>query len=124
MQFTGVTSQNACHCFKQIVWPICGHVWHSPRTLNYKANTGYLSSLTLEMPQAFPSDMATRSFIPHYFPHIVKVKFAPTHLLTTLTVHARRHTSFLGKQMRQQQYAYYFLKPVRSRGDFGKYFRH
>ena len=48
------------------------------------ANTDCPDSLILEIPQASPSDMATRS-LPLYFAHIVKVKCAHPHLLTILT---------------------------------------
>ena len=36
-RFTGVTSQNVCHCLKQAVRPIRRHVWHSPRTQKLKS---------------------------------------------------------------------------------------
>ena len=45
------------------------------------------------MPQASPSNTATRS-LPHYFAHIVTVKFAPTLLPTILTEHVCHHNSF------------------------------
>ena len=62
-----------------------------------------------EMPQASPSDTATRSSC-DYFAHIVKVKFAPTHLLTILIKACLPPQQLLGKQMWQQPCAYYFSK--------------
>ena len=93
MQPTRVTSQNVCHCLKQVVRPIHGHVWHSPRTYKLKANTDCLGSLISEMPQASLSDTVTGS-LSYYFAHRVKVKFAPTYLLAILTEHACHHNSF------------------------------
>ena len=110
-----VTSQNACHCLKQVA--IRRHVWHSPWIQNSKGNTGCLGSLILEMPQASPSDTATRS-LPRYFAHILTVKFAPTHLLTILTEHACHHTSFWGSRYDSSHAPTIYLKSGRFRHIF------
>ena len=87
----------ACHCLKQAVRPIHGHIWHNLRTQKTKATTDCLGSLTSEMPKASPNDKATGSSL-HYFAHIVKVKFVTTHLLTVLTKHSCQHNSFWGSR--------------------------
>ena len=96
--------------------------------LELKANTDCLGSLdlTVEMPQASPSDTATGS-LPYYFAHIVEVKFAhPIHLLTILTVteHACHHNSFWGSRCDSNHAPTISLKPVHFQGDFGIPFRH
>ena len=88
-----MTSQNVCHCLKKVVRPIHRHVWHSPQTK--KANKDCLGSLISEMPQASPSDTTTRN-LSYYFAPIVKVEFAPTHLLTILTEDACQDNGFWG----------------------------
>ena len=73
------------------------------------------------MPQASPSDTATRS-LPHYLAHIVKVKFA--HLLTVLTKHACHHNSFWGSRCDSNHAPTISLKLVHFHSDFGIPFRH
>ena len=76
------------------------------------------------MPQASPSNTATGS-LPHYFDHIVKVKFAhPTHLLTIITEHACHHNSFSGSRCDGNHAPTISLKPVHFHGDFSIHFRH
>ena len=68
------------------------------------------------MPQASHSDMATRS-LPHYFTHIVKVKFVLTHSLTLLTEHACHHTSFWGSKCDSNHAPTISLKLVHFHGE-------
>ena len=76
------------------------------------------------MLQASTSDTVTRS-LPHYFTHIIKVKFAhPTHLLTILTEHAYHHNSFWGSSCDSNHAPTISLKLVHFHGDFGIPFRH
>ena len=76
------------------------------------------------MPQASPSDTATRS-LPHYFAHKVWIKFAhPTHLLTVLTEHACHHNSFWGSRCDNNHAPTISLKLVHFYGDFGNSFQH
>ena len=87
----------ACHCLKQAVRPIRGHVLAQSTDYEIKSHYRLPRHLTSEMPKASPSDMATGSS-PHYFTHIVKVKFVLTHPLTILTKHACQHNSFWGSR--------------------------
>ena len=98
--------------------------------LNYSLgdsdNTDCLASLTLEMPQASPTDKATGS-LPHYFVHIVKAKFAhPIHLVTILTEHACHHNSFWGSRCDSNHVptTCISLKPLHFHGDFSIHFRY
>ena len=51
MRLTGVTSSNAYHYMKQVVRPIRGHVWHSPRTyLELKSQRRYVFVFFTECP--------------------------------------------------------------------------
>ena len=63
--------------------------------------------------------------LPHYFAHIVWVKFAhPIHLLTILTKHACHHNSFWGSRCDSNHPPTISLKTVHFHGDFGIPFRH
>ena len=104
----------ACHCLKQAVRPIHGHIL----SLKLKATTD--CNLTSEMHKASPSDTATGSSL-HYFAHIVKVKFVLTHLLTVLTKHAWNTTTF-GEADVIAIMRHYFSKTSTFHGDFGTYF--
>ena len=73
--------------------------------------------MTLEMPQATPSDMATRS-LPPYFAHIVKIKFAHPHLLIILRKYACYHNSFWGSRCYSNHAPTISLKLVHFHGDF------
>ena len=76
------------------------------------------------MPQASPSDTATRCFN-FYFAHIVWVKFAHLiHLLTILTKHACPHNSFCGSRCDSHHAPTISLKLIHFHGDFGNSFRH
>ena len=76
------------------------------------------------MPQASPSDTATRS-LPLYFAHIVWVKFAhPTHILTILTKHACHHNIFWGNRCDSNHAPTISLKLIHFHHDFGNSFRH
>ena len=76
------------------------------------------------MPQASPSDTATRS-LPLYFAHIVWVKSAhPTNLLAILTKHACHHNSFWGSSCDSNQAPTVSLKLIHFHGYFGNSFRH
>ena len=70
------------------------------------------------MPQASPSDMATRS-LPPYFAHIVKVKFTHPHLLLILTKYACHHYSFWGSRCDSNHAPTISLKLAHFQSDFG-----
>ena len=81
-------------------------------------------SLILKMPQAFPSDAATRNLL-LYFARIGWVKFVhPTHLLTILTKHACYHNSLWGSRCDSNHASNISLKLVHFHGDFGNSVRH
>ena len=86
-----------CHCLKQAVRPIRGHVLAQSMDYEIKATRDCPGNLTSEMHKASPSDTASGSSL-HYFAHIVKVKFVLTHLLTAQTKHACQHNSFWGSR--------------------------
>ena len=69
------------------------------------------------MPQASPSDIATRS-LPHYFAHIVKVKSAHPRLLIILTKHACHHNRFWGSRCDSNHACTISLKLVHFHADF------
>ena len=87
-----------------------------------KANIDCPGSLILEMPQASPSDMATRT-LPFYFALITKVKFAYPHLQIILTKRACHHNSFWGSRCDSNHVHTVSLKLVHYHGDFGISFR-
>ena len=92
--------------------------------IELKANTDCPGSLALEMLQASPSDTVSGS-LPHYFNHIVKVKFAhPSYLLTILTEHACHHNSFWGSRCDSNHAPTISLKPAHFHSDFGIPFGH
>ena len=88
----------------------------------FKSQHRLSDSLILEMPQTSPSDMATRS-LPPYFTHIVKVKFAHSHLLTILTKDACHHNSFWGSRCHSNHASTISLKPVHFHRDLGNSIR-
>ena len=112
----------ACHCLKQAVRPIRGHVLAQSTDYEIKAITDCPGNLTSEMHKASPSDTVSGSSL-HYFAHIVKVKFVLTHLLTVLTKHACQHNSFWGSRCVVSSHAPTIsLKTSTFHGDFGTYF--
>ena len=88
-----------------------------------KANTDCLNSVIPEMLHVSHSDTDTGS-LHHYFTHIVKVKFAPTHLLTILTEHACQHNSFWRSRCDSNHAPTISPKLVHFHGDFGIRFWH
>ena len=101
----------ACHCLKQAVRLIRGHVLAQSMDYEIKATIDCLSNLTSEMHIASLSGMASGSSL-HYFAHIVKVKFVLIHLLTVLTKHACQHNSFWGSRCVSSHAPTTSLKPV------------
>ena len=110
----------ACHCLKQAVQPIRGHVLAQSTDYEIKATIDCPGNLTSEMHIASPSDTASL----HYFALIVKVKFVLIHLLTVLTKHACQHNSFRGSRCVNSHAPIISLKPVLFMAISALIFRH
>ena len=113
----------ACHCLKQAVQPIRGHVLAQSTDYEIKTTIDCPGNLTSEMHIASPSDTASGSSL-HYFAHIVKVKFVLIHLLTVLTKHACQHNSFWGSRCVSSPAPTISLKPVLFTAISALIFRH
>ena len=111
----------ACHCLKQAVRPIRGHVLVQSMDYEIKSHYSCPGNLTSEMHKASPSDTDSGSSL-HHFAHIVKVKFVLTHLLTVLTKHACQHNSFWGSRCVSSHAPTISLKTSTFHGNFGTYF--
>ena len=114
---------NACHCLKQAVQPIRGHVLAQSTDYEIKATIDCPGNLTSEMHIASSSDTASGSSL-HYFAHIVKVKFVLIHLLTVLTKHACQHNNFWGSRCVSSHAPTISLKPVLFTAISALIFRH
>ena len=113
----------ACHCSKQAVWPIRGHVLAQFTDYEIKATIDCPGNLTSEMHIESLSDTASGSSL-HYFALIVKVKSVLIHLLTALTKHACQHNSFWGSRCVSSHAPTISLKPVLSTTISAHIFRH
>ena len=89
--------------------------WHSLWTTKLNATTDCLGNLTLEMPKASPSDMATGSSL-LYFAHMSNLS-SPTYYSNSTNKVCLPTQQLLEKQMR-----HYFSKTSTFHGDFGTYF--